>query len=82
MNGKVTIALIQMSVEKHREAMLKKALAKVEEAVRAGANIICLPELYRTRYFPPQHIGSDAFYLAETVPGESTPFLRRNSAGT
>jgi predicted amidohydrolase len=55
-NGKVTIGLIQMRVEDDREAMLKKALARVEEAVKAGADIICLPELYRTRYFP-QHIG-------------------------
>ncbi len=51
-NGKVTIGLIQMSVENDREAMLKKALARVEEAIKAGADIICLPELYRTRYFP------------------------------
>ena len=76
MNGKVTIGLIQMSVEKDREAMLKKALARVEEAIKAGANIICLPELYRTRYFP-RHIGTDAFQSAETVPGESTHIFAR-----
>ena len=29
-NGKVTIGLIQMRVEDDREAMLKKALARVE----------------------------------------------------
>ena len=46
MNGKVTIGLIQMNVEDNREAMLKKALARVDEAIRAGTNIICLPELY------------------------------------
>ncbi|MCK7484611.1 MAG: hypothetical protein MZU97_03005 [Bacillus subtilis] len=34
-------------------------------------NIICLPELFKTRYFP-QHIGVDASAFAETVPGEST----------
>ena len=75
-NGKVTIGLIQMRVEDDREAMLKKALARVEEAVKAGADIICLPELYRTRYFP-QHIGTNAFPCAETVPGESTHFFSR-----
>ena len=75
-NGKVTIGLIQMSVENDREVMLKKALARVEEAIKAGADIICLPELYRTRYFP-RHIGTDAFSLAETVPGESTHFFSR-----
>ena len=76
MNGKVTIGLIQMSVENDRELMLKKALANVEEAIKAGARIICLPELFRTRYFP-RHIGTDAFHCAETVPGESTHFFSR-----
>ena len=75
-NGKVVIGLIQMSVEKDREPMLKKALANVEEAIKAGARIICLPELFRTRYFP-RHIGTDAFHCAETVPGESTHFFSR-----
>ena len=75
-NGKVTIGLIQMSVEKDREAMLKKALDRVEEAARAGADIICLPELYRTPYFP-RHIGIDASGSAETVPGESTVAFSR-----
>jgi len=70
-NGKVTIGLIQMRVEKDRNAMLKKARARVEEAIGAGANIICLPELYRTPYFP-RHIGIDATHFAETIPGEST----------
>jgi agmatine deiminase len=70
-NGKVRIGLIQMRVEDDRELMLKKAMAKAGEAVKAGAQIICLPELYRTRYFP-SHIGTDAFLFAETVPGEST----------
>ena len=75
-NGKVTIGLIQMSVEKDREAMLKKALVRVEEAARAGADIICLPELYRTQYFP-RHIGIDASGSAETIPGESTVAFSR-----
>jgi agmatine deiminase len=74
MNAKVTIGLIQMSVERDRKSMLEKALAKVKEAAAAGADIICLPELYRTLYFP-RHIGTDAFPSAETVPGESTLFF-------
>src|SRR5512137_252620 len=75
-NGKVTIGLIQMSVEDDRDLMLKKAQARVEEAAKAGAGIICLPELYRTRYFP-RHIGTSAFHVAETVPGESTHYFAR-----
>ena len=44
---------------------------KVESAIDKGAKIICLPELFRTRYFP-QYIRRDASALAESVPGKST----------
>jgi len=67
----VIIGLIQMSVEDDPELMLKKAQDRVEQAAQAGAKIICLPELFKTRYFP-QHIGVDASAYAETVPGAST----------
>jgi agmatine deiminase len=70
-NGKVTIGLIQMSVDKDRELMQQKARAQVVEAAKAGAQIICLPELYRTSYFP-RHIGTDTLQYAETIPGGST----------
>jgi agmatine deiminase len=70
-NEIVTVGLIQMSVDKDRELMQQKARARVVEAAQAGAQIICLPELYRTIYFP-RHIGTDAVSFAETVPGDST----------
>jgi agmatine deiminase len=69
--GTVTICLLQMAVGKDPGEMLKKARAKVIEAAQAGAVIVCLPELYRTQYFP-RHPGSDASKVAETIPGEST----------
>jgi agmatine deiminase len=50
---------------------IKKAYLKVEQAAREGSQIICLPELYRTRYFP-QGIGVNVSSLAETIPGDST----------
>ncbi|MDP2797246.1 MAG: agmatine deiminase family protein [Methanoregula sp.] len=71
MQGTVTIGLIQMAVGNDPDVMLKKAQDKVERAAKAGANIICLPELFKTRYFP-QHIGIDASAFAETIPGAST----------
>lgn len=69
--GKITIALMQMAISKDPGEMLNKARAKVIEAAQAGAVIVCLPELYRTHYFP-QHPGIDASPIAETIPGEST----------
>ena len=67
----VTIGLIQMAVSNDPAGMLAAAREKVIAAARDGAQIICLPELYRTRYFP-QHPGTDVSLLAETIPGEST----------
>jgi len=69
--GTVTIGLLQMEVVNDSAAMLEKARAMVTGAAQAGARIVCLPELYRTRYFP-QHPGSDVSSCAESIPGEST----------
>lgn len=69
--GKVKVGLIQTSVSKNLDENLAMMLGKVEEAISKGARIICLPELYRTLYFP-QYDDRDASMLAETIPGEST----------
>lgn len=78
----VKIGLIQMAVGPDPNENLKKALSKVELAAEGGSQIICLPELYRTRYFP-QGIGVHASPLAETIPGDSTrvfsEIARRNN---
>jgi agmatine deiminase len=50
---------------------MKKTLESVEKAVAMGAKIICLQELYRTKYFP-QEENKDVSSLAENIPGEST----------
>jgi agmatine deiminase len=50
---------------------LKRTLELVEEAATRGAQIICLQELYRTRYFP-QEEQQEAEKFSETIPGEST----------
>ncbi len=70
----VTIGLIQTAISENKETNLKKAASKVEEAAQKGVQIICLPELYRTRYFP-QEEKLDVSSLAEPIPGESTAVL-------
>jgi N-carbamoylputrescine amidase len=69
--GRYTVGLIQMAVSAHPADNLRKALARVEEAARKGAQVICLPELYRSHYFC-QREDVSLFDLAETVPGPST----------
>ena len=67
----VTVGLIQATVLEDSIVNLKKTVERVEEAAGKGAQIVCLQELYRLRYFPQkEHQNSQKF--AETIPGEST----------
>ena len=67
----VTIGLIQTSVSEDIAANMEKAADMIKKAAKKGAQIICLQELYRTRYFP-QAEKKDVARLAETIPGDST----------
>jgi N-carbamoylputrescine amidase len=71
MAASFTIGLVQMSCSRDPDVNLAKAVAKVEEAARAGARVVCLPELYRSQYFA-QKEDVAIFDLAETIPGPST----------
>ncbi|MER3525148.1 MAG: acyltransferase [Ignavibacteria bacterium] len=69
-----TVGLIQIALETNPDTNLKHGAAKVEEAAGRGAQIICLPELFRTQYFC-QREDAALFDLAETVPGPTTETL-------
>ena len=68
------IALIQMSCGVNTQDNLLKAAEFVREAARAGANIVCLPELFRAQYFC-QREDHALFDTAESIPGPSTELL-------
>jgi len=68
------IALVQMSCEADPRRNLDKALTRIEEAAARGAKIICLQELFRSRYFC-QSEEAGNFDLAEPIPGPSTEAL-------
>jgi agmatine deiminase len=70
----VRIGLIQTAVSDDIADNMKKTVERIKEASRRGAQIVCLQELYRTKYFP-QEEKQDASKLAETIPGESTRAL-------
>ncbi len=53
---------------------LRRAAAKVREAAKLGADIVCLPELFLTQYFC-QREDATLFDLAEPVPGPTTNAL-------
>ena len=71
---KYTIAAVQMSMGADPEANFAMALQHVREAARMGANVVCLPELFRTQYFC-QREDLRLFDLAEPIPGPSTEKL-------
>ncbi len=73
---KFTVGLVQMSATPSPDENLEKAVAKVEEAAREGAQVICLPELFRSQYFC-QKEDADLFDLAEPADGPSTEALSR-----
>jgi len=67
----VRLGLIQSACLSNTEENLQNALESARNAVERGAQIICLPEMYRSRYFC-QTEDSSNFDLAETIPGPST----------
>jgi len=56
-------------------ANLELALGRVDEAAGEGAQIVCLPELFRSRYFC-QVEDARQFDLAEPIPGPTSDALR------
>ncbi len=70
----VTIGLVQTSLSDDIINNMEKTIVKIREAANKGAQIICLQELYRTKYFPTDE-RKDVTKLAETIPGETTSTL-------
>jgi N-carbamoylputrescine amidase len=71
MKRKFKVALVQMSMMPDPAANFAKAVVQVEEAAGNGAQIVCLPELFRLRYFC-QKEDPALFDLAEPLPGPSS----------
>ncbi len=74
--GKFTVGLLQMAVGKDVNDNLRKAVSWIEKAAKKGAEVICLPELFRSQYFC-QTEDIRNFELAETIPGPSTEAISK-----
>jgi N-carbamoylputrescine amidase len=70
------VGLVQMAMTSDPAANVERAVAGVRDAAKAGAQVVCLPELYRSPYFC-QREDAALFDLAETVPGPSTEAFAR-----
>ena len=76
----VTVALVQMRCTDDPALNLRTAVGRIAEAAQQGAQIVCLQELFRSRYFC-QSEDARLFDLAEPIPGPSTDALGRAAAG-
>jgi N-carbamoylputrescine amidase len=59
---------------------LARAIAGIEEAARRGAKVVCLQELFRSRYFC-QAEEVERFDLAEPIPGPTAESLAKLASG-
>lgn len=65
----VTIGLVQMHMSEDPGDNLQRACSKIEIAAERGAQIVCLPELFRSPYFAAQE--RSARDWSEEIPGET-----------
>ncbi|MFL6540070.1 MAG: carbon-nitrogen hydrolase [Chthoniobacterales bacterium] len=68
------VALVQMQCGTDPAANLEKAIQFIRDAAKQGAEIVCLPELFRSQYFCQSEDHAN-FALAEEIPGPTTDSL-------
>jgi N-carbamoylputrescine amidase len=68
---RLPVALVQMSMSEDPDTNVATAERMVRSAASRGARLICLPELFRSRYFC-QSEDARFFELAERIPGPTT----------
>jgi len=74
-SDKFKIGLVQTTCAEDTVANLDRTCAKIREAARLGAQIVCTEELFRSQYFCREE-DARLFDLAETIPGPSTERLQ------
>ena len=72
--SRATVALVQMSCTPEKGPNVEKAVRRIGEAAAAGANIICLQELFAGHY-PCQAEDHAKFDEAEPIPGPTSEAL-------
>ncbi len=83
MSEKFRVGLVQMAMSADPRQNLEKAAQRVTDAAKKGAQVVCLPELYRSRYFCrredqaffdlPSPTGAEG--CADVKQSETTPWL-------
>ncbi len=73
-NHKFNIGIVQMTCSPDVQENMEKMVAKIRQAAKMGAQVICTQELFRSQYFC-QLESTEMFNLAEAIPGPSTDVL-------
>src|ERR1044071_5312389 len=76
-SDEISLALIQMTSSPDPDENVLKAVSRIRQSAGKGAQIVCLGELFRSRYFC-QSEDARNFKLAEPVPGPTTDALQNN----
>ena len=76
MAKQIVLGLVQMQCKNDIDVNMSNAIEKINLAVSKRAQIICLPELLRSLYFP-QSEDTEHFSLAESIPSKTTERLRK-----
>lgn len=74
MTRSVKLGIVQMKMSVGGQSNLQKAADMVSEVAELGAEIVCLPELFSSRYFPAER---DSKATPEQVPGPTTMALSK-----
>src|SRR4051812_17511341 len=73
-DSRVVVALVQMSAAPAKDRNMATAIARIGEAAAAGAQIVCLQELFAGPY-PCQSEDHSRFDQAEPIPGPASEAL-------
>jgi N-carbamoylputrescine amidase len=80
-SAKTQVALVQMQCGAEPAANLERAIGFIRDAAKQGAQIVCLPELFRSQYFCQSEDHAN-FALAEEIPGPTTARMEQVAAET
>ncbi len=72
----VRIGLVQLSADDIPQKNLEKTRSAIKKAAESGAQIVCLQELFLTKYFCDTE-NLEAFNFAEEIPGPTTSTLQQ-----
>jgi N-carbamoylputrescine amidase len=73
------IALVQQRGTDDKQRNIEKGLSALEQAARAGAELVAFAELAFEPFFPQKPVSATPLHLAETVPGPMTELFGRKA---